>query len=412
MTVRWFGLWAALLASLLLAGCSWVPDAVNPVSWYRDVSGASKDDNLEKGAGNQQNLEAGGKEPYPNLGDVPDEPSTATSTIDREALQRSLVADRINAQYTDEQLRADVAAPQIVLPAPPPPTPSATASAPAAALQREAALTPSAPPSEAPPAAAPSVPVRSSDLPAPGKPSPPPSAASPAASAPAPSAPVAPPPSSSATASTAAATPPAAPSPPSPQPPAPPQREAAASPSAPSASPPSPRPHTAPQREAAASPAESPLTSPAIPSVPAGETPAAVPPLPETPPPAAPSRSPMQTAMLTQGERRTVVAAKPLAAIQFSGNTAVLSERARTELSEIAAMQHKDGGGIRVIARAPETSDAAADEKLASFTLALNRAKAVADELHNEGVPEKSIAVEAVPSASGESGTEIFLERP
>jgi len=109
----------------LLGGCSSVPDAVNPVAWYRDLSGASKDDALDKDQPNQANLEAGGKQPYPNLADVPNAPDTATSAIDRDALQKNLVADRQNATYTDEQLRATMPAPGLV--SPPPPSPVAAA---------------------------------------------------------------------------------------------------------------------------------------------------------------------------------------------------------------------------------------------------------------------------------------------
>jgi len=97
----------AIGALAMLAACSWVPDSVNPISWYRDLSGASKNDALDKDQRNQQNLEAGGKAPYPNLGDVPDAPDRARGAIDRDALQKSLAADRANAHYTNDQLRAD-----------------------------------------------------------------------------------------------------------------------------------------------------------------------------------------------------------------------------------------------------------------------------------------------------------------
>src|SRR5579885_3469734 len=113
------------LALLALAGCS-VPDALNPVSWYRDLSGVSKNDALDNTPKNKQNLEAGSKEPYPNLADVPDAPSNALSTIDRDKLQQSLVADRENAKYSADALRAGTAASGIV-PSPPPPAPAAIA---------------------------------------------------------------------------------------------------------------------------------------------------------------------------------------------------------------------------------------------------------------------------------------------
>jgi outer membrane protein OmpA-like peptidoglycan-associated protein len=93
-----------VMAVVGLQGCSY-PDALNPIEWYRDVTGASKNDDSAKTARNSENLEAGTKEPYPNLASVPPLPDRAMSTIDREKLQKGLVADRTNAQYSDEELR-------------------------------------------------------------------------------------------------------------------------------------------------------------------------------------------------------------------------------------------------------------------------------------------------------------------
>ena len=87
-----------------LAGCSSVPDALNPINWYRDVMGLSADDDLGDND-NDQNLKEGGKEPYPNLASVPAPPDTALSSIDRDKLVDSLVADRNNAKYSAEDLR-------------------------------------------------------------------------------------------------------------------------------------------------------------------------------------------------------------------------------------------------------------------------------------------------------------------
>jgi len=97
---------AALLALLALSGCSSVPYAVNPVEWYRDLSGASKNDAQDASRNNAANLEAGSKGSYPNLGTVPPPPTRALSSVDREKLQRSLASDRENAKYSDEDVRA------------------------------------------------------------------------------------------------------------------------------------------------------------------------------------------------------------------------------------------------------------------------------------------------------------------
>jgi outer membrane protein OmpA-like peptidoglycan-associated protein len=130
-----------------LAGCSWVPDYANPVEWYRDLSGNSKND--DKGqARNAQNLDSGTKEPYPNLANVPPPPSTAMSGADRAALEKGLVADRTNAKYSDQELRAgrDV-------PSPPAPATQAALNqaTPAGDTGPAPAATPVLPPTKNPP---------------------------------------------------------------------------------------------------------------------------------------------------------------------------------------------------------------------------------------------------------------------
>ena len=100
----WLRLMALSAAALLLGGCSWLPNALNPIEWYRDVTGASSHD-ATGSERNAQNLEAGGKQPYPNLGSVPKPPDTALSAAEREKLQKGLVSDRANARYSDEELR-------------------------------------------------------------------------------------------------------------------------------------------------------------------------------------------------------------------------------------------------------------------------------------------------------------------
>jgi outer membrane protein OmpA-like peptidoglycan-associated protein len=109
---------AAAIASAPLAACSHVPDAVNPVEWYRDVAGYSKNDAQDQNQQNEKSLEAGAKEPYPNLANVPNVPDNATSTFDRDKLKESLIADREHANYNNEQLQAGR---QLAAAVPPPP---------------------------------------------------------------------------------------------------------------------------------------------------------------------------------------------------------------------------------------------------------------------------------------------------
>jgi outer membrane protein OmpA-like peptidoglycan-associated protein len=95
-----------ILAALAVgpAGCSWLPDYANPVEWYRDVTGASQNDNASAAQPNVKNLEAGGNEPYPNLATVPAVPENAMSTVDRNKLQKGLIADRAHAEYSNQAL--------------------------------------------------------------------------------------------------------------------------------------------------------------------------------------------------------------------------------------------------------------------------------------------------------------------
>jgi outer membrane protein OmpA-like peptidoglycan-associated protein len=92
-----------------LGGCS----SMNPINWGRSATGTDKSDTLDQEARNTANLEAGGQAPYPNLGSVPPPPDRALSTVDREKLQKGLVADRANAKYSDEELHAGHAVPPL-----------------------------------------------------------------------------------------------------------------------------------------------------------------------------------------------------------------------------------------------------------------------------------------------------------
>lgn len=303
-------------ALALVAGCSSVPNAVNPISWYRDLTGASKNDALDNDTRNRDNLAAGGQEPYPNLADVPNPPDRARSTLDRDALKKSLIADRSNASYTDQKLRAGIAAPGEVVP--PVPAPATGKAAPATGTDTA-------------PAAA------------------------------------------------------------------------------------------GPQTEAAP-PAESPLVAPTIASAPQGEQPAPPPPPPDLPPspdaasPNSAANSPAPAATeVAPGKRRSAASSSvQVAAIAFADGSTALTDAERNQLSEIAAMQRDSGGAIRIIGHAQPTAGAnAADRQIATFTLALNRAKTVAQVLSNEGVPAQSLVVEASPNHAGDAGSssaEVFVE--
>jgi outer membrane protein OmpA-like peptidoglycan-associated protein len=346
----------AVMAAATLAGCSSVPNYANPIEWYRDITGVSKNDAEDQGARNSANLESGGNEPYPNLATVPQPPDTAMSTVDREKLQQGLVADRANARYSDQQLQQgkDV-----------PPLPG---TAPKVAL---------APPSTEPPPLGPA-----------------PATTAPQGSGQAqPTKGSAPPPQESAVVPPSIANlpqgqqPRAAPPPPSGMQPA--RQVAAASP------PPSPptQPPSQPTQSAATT---SPPPQVAVPSPPPKQVAALPPPLTPLPTYVDPALEP--SVMRTPGGKRAAVTLEA-AEIAFSGGTKTLSPSDSQRLSETAALQKQGGGSLRIIGYAARGSGPkAAEQELQSFGDALDRANAVAAELTRLGVPTNRITVQAAPA--------------
>jgi hypothetical protein len=178
-------------AAIGLSGCGSMSAAgVDPIDWYRDLSGVSADDAKDK-APNAGNLAEGQKQPYPNLASVPKTPDTAITKADRDRMAKSLIADRQNAQYTDEQLHAGQNMAAIPPPAPAPPE----APKPKVAAAPASGASPT--PKKAQPAkvaAAPIAPVKQEVLPPPtATPAPAPKVASAPAPKPAPKVAAAPP---------------------------------------------------------------------------------------------------------------------------------------------------------------------------------------------------------------------------
>lgn len=159
---------ALVVAGMLgLTGCSSVPDAVNPVEWYRgasDTVGGWFDDDEPASASTAGDPGPSPDSAYPNLSAVPQRPTPSTTPAEREALRTGLVADRSNARHL-EQPGAQAApasaspAPRAVEPAgspPPPPASAPQAAAPQASAPQAAAPQAAAPP--APAAARPTAP--------------------------------------------------------------------------------------------------------------------------------------------------------------------------------------------------------------------------------------------------------------
>jgi len=136
------GIVAASLAASL-AACSAVPDAVNPVEWYRGVAGVFEDDEQQQERATERTAREatplpGTDKPYPNLATVPDRPRI-TPPAERGKVAQGLLADRENARYAEsDSSRGEGGAPASVptvpqvspLPEPPPPAASAVMAAP------------------------------------------------------------------------------------------------------------------------------------------------------------------------------------------------------------------------------------------------------------------------------------------
>lgn len=169
---------ALVVAGVLgAAGCSSVPDAVNPVEWYRGASDAvggmfgGDEPEAGKTAGDPG---TSADTSYPNLASVPPRPTPSTTAEQREALKQGLVADRANARYTEPTPSSSPTASAAPAPAPrapaaapqrsQPQAPQKSQSPPPRPAESQAALPAAAPPAAT---AAPQAPARPVAAPAP-----------------------------------------------------------------------------------------------------------------------------------------------------------------------------------------------------------------------------------------------------
>ncbi|OUR80353.1 hypothetical protein A9Q83_01240 [Alphaproteobacteria bacterium 46_93_T64] len=91
---------------LTVAGCS-TPDWVNPMNWFDDEEAGKPIETT------------GANEEYPKLGQVPDVAGQTVSIEEASSIQEGLKADRQNAQYTDDNLRAATTPQSMEAPKPP-----------------------------------------------------------------------------------------------------------------------------------------------------------------------------------------------------------------------------------------------------------------------------------------------------
>lgn len=141
---------AAAIAVLVVLGtvsaCSYVPDAVNPVQWYKGVAGWFGED--EEPEAETRTAEAtampgpsGEEQSFPTLAEVPERPVPATTLAERRRIMEGLTADREHARYA-EDLAAAAAEPGPL----PAAEPESQPAAPAPELAAPAAEAPSPPP--------------------------------------------------------------------------------------------------------------------------------------------------------------------------------------------------------------------------------------------------------------------------
>jgi outer membrane protein OmpA-like peptidoglycan-associated protein len=394
--------------------------ACNPVEAWRDFTGASRNDPDPDTTPNTKNLAAGEASDFPNLATVPPPPIRALTAAEREKLTQSLIADRTNARYTDEQVRVGSPASSSA-PPPPPPLPSAgepdggqvapparsAAASPSALLPHEVEPTPPASTPPSPPAATPSV------APTSGSAAGQQAGAGPGVRALA--------------AKGAVGKTPAGPGqglrnqgePPEPGPmessleiP-----QARATPQPEQVEPPPPPPQLPPTPKVASTPSSlpaglapggvlAPTPSPAA-SDSAGFQP---PPPPPELPPLPPSRS-AAVSPERGGPKPSSPAAKPVAEVKFTVDSTSLTDKDRESLETVLPLYKENPRKVRIVGYADAGSGAV--EQLNGYRTALDRAQAVAAALTKAGIPSDKIQVEAAPAGTNSSGNraEVLLEQ-
>jgi outer membrane protein OmpA-like peptidoglycan-associated protein len=343
--------------------------ACNPVETWRDWTGASKNDPDPETTPNTQNLAAGETTDYPNLATVPPPPNRALTAAEREKLTQSLIADRTNAKYSDEKLRAGF--PAVSAPAPPPPPP------PVPVTPDEAQAKPTTAP--APPSPAPTVSPDTGGTA--GK-----TAASPGQGLRKSDEPAEPPPMESSLEV--------------------PKVRSVPHPEQVQSSPPPLYPMPTPTA------ANAPVATPHLPSPPAPA------PMPEAigsaayqPPPPPAVLAPLASSGKSGQKSPAAATGTPVAEINFAADATSLSDEDRQTLGKVVPLYQEHPGKVRIVGYAGAGGGAA--EQLNSFRAALDRAQAVAAALTKAGIPADKIAVEAAPSGVGsvENRAEVLLER-
>ena len=105
------------------------------------------------------------------------------------------------------------------------------------------------------------------------------------------------------------------------------------------------------------------------------------------------------------------IAADQIVGIAFPQGSARLSGDHRGDLVDIATLYRVHGGLIRIVGYGEGSGAKDPGQQLASVTLALERAKAVALALSQLGVSPADLRVEAAPPQSDGAGADVYVTR-
>ena len=391
---------AVLLAAV--GGCSRVPDAINPVEWYKNTTeffagGDDKKPAATESDKKQSTLAAdrgkpppGAGKPAPNLGSFPDRPPLTRAEQSRLAAQ-GLVSDREGRRYSSETIQRQSEPVEALAPRIEAAMPAAPAAPPPPAM-------PTAPPSPAapPPMAAPAAP------PAPSVPMAAASASPPAAAVPPP--PVTAPPSSRVRET---------------RQPRPARRPPAGAPAL------KPPPATASVPLPVPGPFETMVISSAGVELAAAPLLASQPAASPAPRGRVKSRRKGGTSRFRQARGALPPGATKVATILFPKGSANLDARDRRILNDVFRLHRQRGGKMRVIGHASRRTRNLdpATHKMVNYRISVARADSVARELIRRGVRADEISVDARADSepiyyeimpSGEAGNrraEIYFER-
>jgi len=96
------------VAIFATAGCSYFPDALNPVEWYNDIVNLFEDEETMEAREVARTPVPGASRQYPSLATVPPRPAGASTPEQRTVIARGLVADRRQARAAAQSMTSSV----------------------------------------------------------------------------------------------------------------------------------------------------------------------------------------------------------------------------------------------------------------------------------------------------------------